>query len=564
MQSGTVQALPSDHHPGIVEPRLSALLILVRDGEQGLEVFMVRRSQGAGFAPGAHVFPGGVLEPGDRLREWACDTGLDDGTACRQLGVADSGLAYWVAAVRECFEESGLLLATDAGGQLVDMRDAAIAEHYAGMRRRLNAGEIGFADLCRESGLRPALDRLAYFSHWITPVGLPRRYDTRCFIAAAPPAQAALHDDAETVGHTWVRPADALARYRRGEFSLVNATLRTLEQLTVFASASKALAHPRPPGSIKTIMPRRAASRSGIKVIGPDHAAYAEVGRADPEGRGLAYCEIIPGVPMQIAPGVWRLTAPNPGYMTGPGTNSYLIGDASGTLIIDPGPDDESHVRALLEHAPGPIRRVLVTHTHIDHSPAARSLKAQTGATLIGLPPPATGQDQTFAPDHCPRHGEILDTVAGPLKVLHTPGHAANHVCYLLERDKLLFTGDHIMQGSTVVVSPPDGDMQQYLDTLEALLNEDIDWLAPAHGFTMHEPEAVIRGLIKHRLQREKLILNALRTRGPATLEALLPRVYVQLPETLMRVAARSLLAHLIRLERCGDVVNEAGVWRAR
>lgn len=562
MQSGMVENPRFDQHPGVVQPRPSSLLILVRDGEQGLEVFMLRRNPGAAFAPGAYVFPGGVLDAGDRLPEWSCDNGMDDGTACRQLGIAESGLAYWVAAVRECFEESGLLLAVREDGELLDMREPAVAAHYLRLRRRLNAGEIGFADLCHASGVRPALNHLTYFSHWITPVGSPRRYDTRCFIAAAPSAQAPLHDDAETVGHAWVRPADALDRHKKGELSLVHPTVRTLEQLTAFDTAAQALAQPRPAGSIKTIMPRRAISRAGSRVVEPDHAAYAEIGRVDPEGRGLAYCEIIPGVPMQIAPGVWRLTAHNPGYMTGPGTNTYLIGDATEALIIDPGPDDETHVRALLEHAPGPVKRVLVTHTHIDHSPAARALKEHTGATLIGLPPPATGQDQTFKPDHRPRHGEILPTVAGPLKVLHTPGHAANHLCYLLQRDRLLFTGDHIMQGSTVVVSPPDGDMQQYLDTLEALLQEDIGWLAPAHGFTMHEPEATIRGLIKHRLHREKLILQALRSRGPAALETLLPRVYIQLPEPLMRVAARSLRAHLIRLERCGEVIDDAGVWR--
>lgn len=546
----------------VVPARPSALLILVRDAEQGMEVLMMRRSHSVGFAPGAYVFPGGTVDASDRSVAWCEGSMLDPTIACRHLDVQDAGLAYWVTAIRECFEESGILLATDAAGALVRTDDPVVTGRLVELRQQLNAARLGFDDVCRAAGLRPAFERLTYFSHWITPMGLPRRYDTRCFIAEAPPAQAAVHDASEMVGHCWVRPADALERYRRGEFEMVNATLRTLEQLTVYRRADDVLARERPPGSIKPIQPRRADGRSGTKPIGPEHAAYDEVGRIDPWGVGGGYYDILPDVPVRLAEGLIRLTAPNPGYMTGPGTNSYLISNQHDTWIIDPGPDDEAHVQALLAHAPSPITQVLVTHTHIDHSPAARRIKALTGAQLLGLPPPASGQDQTFAPDYQPAHQEILMSPRGRLKVLYTPGHAANHLCYLLEPERLLFTGDHVMQGSTVVVSPPDGDMQQYLDTLERLLLEDLAWLAPAHGFTMHKPEAVIRGLIKHRLQREKLIADALRTRGPATLDTLLPRVYMQLSGPLLKVAARSLLAHLLRMEGCGQVVKEGESWK--
>jgi glyoxylase-like metal-dependent hydrolase (beta-lactamase superfamily II) len=245
--------------------------------------------------------------------------------------------------------------------------------------------------------------------------------------------------------------------------------------------------------------------------------------------------------------------------MTGPGTNSYLVGcpHANRWTVIDPGPADAAHLQALQAAAPGPIEQILVTHTHVDHSPGAALLSAMTGAPVAGRRPDhPQGQDASFAPDRELASGELL--TLGPdtaLQVLHTPGHASNHLCYLLAAEKTLFTGDHVMQGSTVVINPPDGDMAVYLQALRGLLALDIDWLAPGHGFLVARPHDVVRALIKHRLAREARVLQALQSVGSgqgAPLDDLLPAVYADVPVGLYPVARRSLLAHLLKLQADG------------
>jgi glyoxylase-like metal-dependent hydrolase (beta-lactamase superfamily II) len=240
--------------------------------------------------------------------------------------------------------------------------------------------------------------------------------------------------------------------------------------------------------------------------------------------------------------------------MTGPGTNSYLVGDAeSGDLaLIDPGPAIDAHVEALLALVGQRLRWILCTHTHLDHSPAVAAIKAATGATVIGRPPPPqSNQDQTFVPDRVFAHGDRVQVGGTTLRAVHTPGHASNHLCWYLEEERLLFTGDHIMQGSTVVISPPDGDMSAYLASLEALLSLDIEAMAPGHGFLMVDAHAAIRALVRHRLGREGKVIDALAALAQpagATLDALVARVYADTPEKLHPVARRSLHAHLLKL----------------
>jgi glyoxylase-like metal-dependent hydrolase (beta-lactamase superfamily II) len=240
--------------------------------------------------------------------------------------------------------------------------------------------------------------------------------------------------------------------------------------------------------------------------------------------------------------------------MTGPGTNTYLLGDAhTGVAVIDPGPAIDSHIDAIVAAAAGPIRWILCTHTHIDHSPAAVTLKARSGAMTFGMVARyPERQDATFQPDTHLTHGERIAAAGCTLKVLHTPGHASNQLCYLLEEEKLLFTGDHIMQGSTVVINPPDGDMGAYFDSLNALLAEDVAYVAPGHGFLVDRLPEVVDRLLIHRRERENKVLHALRALGPATVEELVPTVYNDTPPARHGVAARSLLAHLIQLETEG------------
>jgi glyoxylase-like metal-dependent hydrolase (beta-lactamase superfamily II) len=250
---------------------------------------------------------------------------------------------------------------------------------------------------------------------------------------------------------------------------------------------------------------------------------------------------------------VTRITAPNPGAMTGPGTNTYLVGEGD-LAVIDPGPLVESHIQKIIETANGKLRWILCTHTHLDHSPAAAALKAATGAQVFGRPAPA-GQDASFAPDVVVEDGERIALAGATLRAVHTPGHASNHLCYLLEETRMLFTGDHVMQGSTVVINPPDGDMRAYLASLERLLAEDLAVLAPGHGYLIGEPHKEVRRLIAHRRAREAKVCEALRRAGPAPLERLLPLAYDDVPERMHRWAARSLTAHLDKLVAEGTVL---------
>jgi glyoxylase-like metal-dependent hydrolase (beta-lactamase superfamily II) len=273
--------------------------------------------------------------------------------------------------------------------------------------------------------------------------------------------------------------------------------------------------------------------------------------------------EIVPGRVVQLNGLIRRVTAPNPGMMTGPGTNTYVIG-TDRLALIDPGPESAVHLSAMLEAAGKQLKWILCTHTHLDHSPGARALKERTGAEVLGFGtvPDDGRQDAAFAPDRALGEGDTLDCGGFTLRAVHTPGHASNHLCYLLEQQKLLFTGDHIMQGSTVVISPPDGEMATYLGSLERLLALDLAAIAPGHGHVIERPHEEVRRLIAHRMKREQKVLDAFQRANPATLDELLPFVYDDVPQGVYPVARRSLHAHLIKLGRDGRLSEAAGVWR--
>ncbi|HEY2978539.1 MAG TPA: MBL fold metallo-hydrolase, partial [Burkholderiaceae bacterium] len=539
-------------------------LIVLRDTSNGVEVLMLRRAEREGDQnSGAAVFPGGHLDAQDRLAHPFAN-GLTDASASASLGSPAGGLDYWIAAIRECFEEAGLLLAVDAGGQWVDL--AALGnDRVLAMRHDLHAGRVDMASLCQRHGWRLATDRLHYFSHWLTPPGRPKRFDTRFLITTAPPGQPASADETESAELMWLKPADALAPERKLKLMLV--TEETLRTLATFQRAADALAFAAQAREVPLTMPRIGSGAKGMRPVLPSHWAYAEVGRLDPEGRGDVGIELVPGRAVRLSPRVVRVTADNGSVMTGPGTNSYFVGDPGGPCaLIDPGPDDPAHVKALLAAAPGPITRILVTHTHKDHSPAAQAMHAATGAPLFGrVADYPEWQDAAFAPHNVLAHGErLLLGQDCTLRVVHTPGHASNHLCYLLEQEKLLFTGDHLMQGSTVVINPPDGDMQAYLQSLRALLDLDLEWLAPGHGFLIDRPHQVVDRTIAHRLQREAKVLNALRSVGGGDVDTLLPVVYSDVPERMHPVAARSLRAHLLKLRADGRAVELDGRWSLR
>ncbi|MGY4827489.1 MBL fold metallo-hydrolase [Sphaerotilaceae bacterium SBD11-9] len=539
-------------------PRPAATLVVVRDAPIGVEVLLLCRAERGDHNSGAWVFPGGTVDRGDAQWRSLCDGG-DDVSVSQRLGVHEGGIDYAITAIRECFEECGLLFARRGGSPVADD-----AQRLGPWRAPLNAGERSLGEFCAAEGLRLAVGELAYLSHWLTPLGRAKRYDTRFFVAQAPAGQVAAHDGVEMVAMQWLRPAEALAR--SDSLKLMGPTRATLSALAHFETAQALMEWARSPREVSMINPRIGAGSQGLRPVMPHEHAWAEMGRIDPLGHGTASYEIVPGRAVKLSAHVIRVTAGNASVMTGPGTNTYLVGggERNEWAVIDPGPALPEHVEAILAASPGPIRWILATHTHSDHSPAAVSLKQHTHAQVLGrLPAHPDRQDASFAPDRVLEHGERL--AVGPhttLRVIHTPGHASNHLCYLLEEEKTLFTGDHVMQASTVVINPPDGDMAAYIASLRALMGEDIDWLAPGHGFLMAQPRKAFEAVIAHRLKREAKVLHVLRWHSPATAEQLLPVVYDDVDTRLLPVALRSLVAHLGKLVHDGVATEANGLWR--
>jgi len=259
----------------------AATVTLIRDAPRGLEVLMLRRSLSLAFMPGVHVFPGGALDPGDESPELhALCVGLDDSAASRTLGIERGGLAYWVAAIREAFEEAGILLAYDAGGGIVSL-SAATAERYRAHRQALDEGHGNFAEFALGEGLRLAVDRLRYFGHWITPVGSPRRYDTRFFISVAPEYQEARHDNRETIAHVWVRPQEALEMRAREAINIRFPTMKTLERFAACSTTAGLMAEIASSRQVQTLQPR--VTRDGRHVL-PGDPGYEEASAV--EGKG--------------------------------------------------------------------------------------------------------------------------------------------------------------------------------------------------------------------------------------------------------------------------------------
>ena len=274
--------------------------------------------------------------------------------------------------------------------------------------------------------------------------------------------------------------------------------------------------------------------------------------------------ELAPGKSTSLVPGVRRIVAGNAGLMTGPGTNTYLLGDKE-IAVVDPGPDDPGHLESILSAAGAPIRWVVVTHTHRDHSPLAATLARRTGAQLIGLPPPRDGrQDDSFVPDHQPADAESLTLGGSRLVAIHTPGHASNCVCYFLEREHLLITGDHVLEGVSPVILPPDGNMADYLRSIDKLFAYDFEKIAPGHGELMDQGKQVLEALRAHRLARENKVLLGLVKLGQADLHDLTAVVYDDVSADRHQWARLTLEAHLIKLLREARVSELDGVWRVK
>ncbi|MGY8903738.1 MAG: MBL fold metallo-hydrolase [Burkholderiales bacterium] len=534
-----------------VAPRPAATVLLLRDTPYGVEVLMTRRSLSASFAPGAYVFPGGVVDSADA--QVHPQARLRPGQTPQQATNA-------VAAIRESFEELGLLLAYRADGSWADASDIARLDRAA-----------PFAAQCQALDLTLAADQVHLLAHWTTDADLPKRFAVPFLVARMPPDQAPVADEAEQFEPAWVRPADALARHHSGSFAMIFPTIRTLERLQAYASTDAVLAACIEGQPLWTSCPR-GGWLNGQEARYMEHdPPFGELQMVCPDSQLVHDLTWQSEAPVPLLKNLRRLTAANPGMMTGPGTNSYLVGTAAtGYAVIDPGPNDPAHVQRLFEatcvNGKSAIHYIVCTHSHPDHFPGARPLQALceghgSKPPILGLPSAPTARPASqFAPDRALQHLERL-VLAGngeihSLQVIHTPGHAANHLCLLLLEDGLLFSGDHILNGSTTVIDPPDGHMGDYLHALDMLgqacQQHAIEFIAPAHGYVMGQAAQAIAKLKAHRLQREAKIASAMQAQPDGTPAQWLPVAYADVPSALWPIAMRSLLAHVAHIQKPG------------
>ena len=278
---------------------------------------------------------------------------------------------------------------------------------------------------------------------------------------------------------------------------------------------------------------------------------------------------LTPGKAVSVGHGIWRLLALNPGMMSGPGTNTYLISAEDGLWVLDPGPEDSRHVdnlEAACAEIGQPVTTVLCTHTHRDHSPCTALIKERFDVRTLGPAPLDDAlQDHSWDPDEVLCDGQVLSLGDSSLKVIHTPGHVSNHLCFLHQQAGLLFSGDHLINGSTVVIAPPEGSMSAYLDSLRKLQGESISAIAPGHGDLITEPAQAIAGTIAHRLRREDKVLDALAGGQLSSPADLVAQVYQDVPPFLHPVAEFSLHAHLIKLVEDGRAESpEEGCFRLK
>jgi recombination protein RecT len=566
--------------------RPAADMLLLRDGAQGLEVLLTRRAESTQLAAAAYVFPGGGVDIEDHKPLITHTEPAQAATAlvARRAGQSDAQCAQALAAIRETFEEVGLLLARHPDGSWCSQKD------IDGLNR-----QAPFYAQVQQRGWTLAADSLLLQARWVTDRERSQRFDVPLFVARAPSGQTAVVDGTGQFDPQWLRPADALARYAAGQLHTVFQILHSLQWLQDFVDVDAVLRACASDQALWVSCPRTGRLKGQESRHMEHEPAYGELALVCPDGHTSHSLDWQHQHPVRLLQHVQRLTAPNPGLMTGPGTNTYIVGTAeTGYIVIDPGPDDTGHIRRIFETTEGDINAIVCTHSHADHAPAAQPLRAlvventntvpgdlmgefaSLMCPIVGLPSGPNARDNTyFDPDITLQNNELLtqyfrgqdddSTLKITLQVIYTPGHASNHLCLLLQEDGLLFSGDHILSGTTPVIDPPDGDMTAYLASLDTLAaacdHYEADFILPAHGYAMTHcvdskhsggAQRVIAALKKHRLKREGKVIAALREHPQASVDALLPMVYADVDATLWPVAKRSLAAHVQRIQTLG------------
>jgi glyoxylase-like metal-dependent hydrolase (beta-lactamase superfamily II)/8-oxo-dGTP pyrophosphatase MutT (NUDIX family) len=488
------------------ELRDAATLVILRDSEQGPRVLITVRPAHLRFMGGAWVFPGGVLAEADADPRWWDAVTL--GRAVAESRLADDPdpdrvLGLHVCALREAFEEVGFVL----GSGPLDSLERNDAEHP----------EL-FLARCLERGIVLDAAALVPGARWATPVGAPMRFDARFFFARAPEGWEPLPDRDEVERCSWLTPAEALAEHAAGRAPMAPPTVETLQML------------------------------DGLE----DVAAILEAVRERKS-------EDVTISASRLSPAIHVVLAPNPGLMTGPGTNTYVVGRGT-TMVIDPAVDDPGYL-AKVQELGGRIAQILITHRHPDHVGGARELQRRTGAQVRAFGSSPAG-DALVEPLS---DGDQIEAGSVRLTTMHCPGHASDHLCFVHEESAGLFAGDNVLGEGTAVIAPPDGDMAAYMDSLERLSELDIGRIYPGHFEPLDDGREVIAGYIEHRRARERSIVDALeRSESDLTTEEIVQVVYTDVSPSLHPVARFSVEAHLQMLRTQGRVRSDGKRWSTR
>ncbi|MGH2825517.1 MAG: MBL fold metallo-hydrolase [Actinomycetota bacterium] len=492
-------------------PRPAATLVILRDSTHGPEVLLTVRPKTMRFMGGAIVFPGGAVAPADLDERWEQLTGLHREHAAAALSVEDGVTARgaYVAALREAFEEVGFLL---GDGPLSELsRDSANQPDR-------------FLERCLELGVTLGADRLVPAGRWVTPLGSPVRFDARFFVVGAPRGWRPEPDPTEVDDAYWATPAEALASLAAGDVVMAPPTIEMLQRLDDNEDVASIMA------SLRNV----------------EWQTSGEILRA------------------RLSPQVAVVLAPNAGLMTGPGTNTYIVGRSAGspgrhapgrTLVIDPAVSDESFLDAVMDVA-GDVESLVVTHRHPDHTGGVAALARRTGAHVraFGMEPVDGVAVEPLA------DGDELRAGGVTLRALYTPGHASDHLCFEMVGTKSLFAGDNILGEGTAVIALPDGNMGDYLFSLYRLRGLELERIYPGHFRPLDGGTQVIEGYLQHRAERRQAILAALSV--PSTEEDIVERVYTDTPPRLHPVALYQVRAvlELLKEENLVEEVNE--LWK--
>ena len=442
------------------------------------------RPQTMRFMGGATVFPGGGVATEDADPRWERVAGLSrvEASARVEGEGGREALAFFVCALREAFEEVGFVTAPGLENELD--------------RERAGPGQL--LEQCLDKGISLGAGELVTAGRWVTPLGSPVRFDARFFLARAPEGWAPRPNPSEVEGAEWLTPARALEDFAGGRRMMAPPTVEMLQRLAQYRTVDDAL------GSV----PESPLDQGGF------------IYRA------------------RLGETVEVVIAPNPGLMTGPGTNTYVVGTGP-RLVIDPAVDDARYLSAVVDAA-GDIEAILITHRHTDHIGGVRELVDRTGT-----PVRAFGREPISDIPVVPLvDGEVIEVPGARLLTLHAPGHAADHVCFWDESYRSLFAGDNVLGEGTSVIAPPEGDMGDYLASLERLRDLGVRRIYCGHFRPLDDGQRVLDDYVKHRRQREDAILSTL-GEAPLPIPTIVERVYADTPSYLHGVAELSVLAHL-------------------